>query len=150
MAATSTTSTEKNEWMFRGVVHDSWFHGAVDRSSVPGRFGGRDGSLHRGKEVHVLAGKLPRKLLARCAKRKSIITSPSPALTRRARKLQQVRGNQYSCQAPMKSVENLPRISCMDFHHQNEQADGRSRKTYTNQVHICCELRLLNYVSTEK
>ena len=43
-----------------------------------------------------------------------------------------------------------PAESCMDFHHQNDQADGRSRKTYTNQVHICCELRLLNYVSTEK
>ena len=37
----------KNKWTFRGFVHDSYCHGAVNRSCVPGSFRRRDGSFHR-------------------------------------------------------------------------------------------------------
>ena len=135
--------------MFRRFVHGSGAHGAGGESSVPGSFRGRDGSC-RGRD-----GSFHRKKQCACTCRKSsmeaigtsmcktlIVFKHLPlALTRRARKLQQIKGKQYHGQSSMESVEP-PAENCIDVHHQNEQAGGRSREMYTRHI-TCCQLRLL-------
>ena len=118
------------------IFHDNYFYGVVDRSSIPGSLRRRDGSFHR-TLVHVLAKNDSMEAAGMSVCKPLEILQPiPPALTRRARKLQRIKGNQYNCQAPRESVE-YPAESCMDFHHQNEQDGRRSGKSYT--TYICVD-----------